>query len=392
MMAPASPDVSFDAIPFVPVNPFLAVLQTLLVAVGAFVVLALVLSHLRYQALLKTAKENPAASEDDLCLLLSERMARGPFGLLLLSPAGGGSLHGLTEDLSATLRRDDACLPVRGGGLLLLLDQCERNNVPRVLERIGHLPRERTPAGAATHAAWPADAPEQPEGDPRHARLNDARHLLNTLQPGNLPRDHWVFPPPPGERVPEIPAEQLPLLDPLTRVLSGDRLDTALQKLMASQRRRVKPAGVILAGIDSLESYNETHGRSAGDAVLRGVADTLMLACRETDLVGRVSGDTFVVFVPGTSGEVAAVGKRLCDAVRDTPVAWENETLRVTVGVGMAVYPNDGSGPSRLLGLASLALDTARGRGRGICLRHDPSMHPPRAQGKMENVDTPDSF
>lgn len=373
-------------------NVLLAVLQTLLVAAGAFVVLALILSHLRYQTLLKNARENPGVHADALCLLLAERMAKGPFGLLALTPSEGGSLHGAKENLSAALRREDDCWTTPEGGLLLVLARCERTNVPRVLERLFPLVHDAHPAGSATCAAWPADAPTQPGGDTRHTRLTDARHLLQRLDPGETTGDGWTLPPSPVERVPEILSEQLPMLDPLTRVLAGERLHTALQKLMASHRRRVKPAGVVLAGIDTLESYNETHGRAAGDAVLRGVADTLMLACRETDLVGRLSGDTFVVIVPGTNEEVTAVGQRLCDAVRNTPVPWENEILRVTVGVGISVYPYDGSGPSRLLGLARLALETARGRGRGVCLRHDPGMQPVRKHRESHTVESPEAF
>ena len=375
-----------------PVSPLGAVLQTLLVAGGAFVVIAAVLSHLRYQAMVKEALEKETANADELCLLLVERMAVGPFGLLWLAPASG-SLHAHRETLLGALRKDDQCHAVEGGALLFLLEGAETPGVRLVAHRLRPHFASLGGGGGVTLTAWPPETPVATTEPPNQMRLRAAELLLQDLTPSEAPpQGEWSLPELPPALPPVIPDIQLPLLDPLTRVLRADRVDTSLQKLLASHRRRETPAAVLMVGIDGLGVYNETLGREAGDAVLRGVADTLMLHCRETDLIGRPGGDEFLIFMPATAEQALAASERMSAAVREAEFTCGTETLRCTVGVGVVAYPDHGAGPARLFALARMALDAARGRGRGVCLLYDPSLRPVAVQRSGEPEEGPDTF
>ena len=63
---------------------------------------------------------------------------------------------------------------------------------------------------------------------------------------------------------------------------------------------------LILLDIDHFKSFNDTYGHALGDEAIQLVADTLKLSFRKTDVVGRLGGDEFIVFVPNIPGEEGA--------------------------------------------------------------------------------------
>lgn len=85
------------------------------------------------------------------------------------------------------------------------------------------------------------------------------------------------------------------------------------------------PAAVAFVDLDGLKVVNDTDGHSAGDALIRRLANSLSTALRETDVVARLGGDEFAVFTPGLSPDdlqvrlTAAVGRRA--SVGTAPVA-----------------------------------------------------------------------
>jgi diguanylate cyclase (GGDEF)-like protein len=119
--------------------------------------------------------------------------------------------------------------------------------------------------------------------------------------------------------------------DPLTGV--GNR--SALRQRLDSAPDEV---AIALFDMDDFKPVNDTHGHELGDAVLQAVADRLVAAVRNDDLVVRFGGDEFaVVFAEGTTPEgVAATTERLLAAIARPIPCEAGPVVTVTASVGVA--------------------------------------------------------
>lgn len=145
------------------------------------------------------------------------------------------------------------------------------------------------------------------------------------------------------------------------RVLFQDRLG---QALLHAQREGSKLA-IINIDIDHFKNINETLGHGVGDELILCVATALQSVVREADTVSRLGGDEFAVLLPDVgSHEMAArlVGK-IFNAVGKTYLIAGRE-LRVTVSMGISLFPRDGESPMSLLKHADSAMYLAKKEGR----------------------------
>ena len=115
--------------------------------------------------------------------------------------------------------------------------------------------------------------------------------------------------------------------------------------------------------VDRFKQVNDTHGHAVGDRVLVEVAERIRGSLRtDLDTVARFGGEEFTVILPETGGEGAAVvAEKLRAAVAATPF---RDGFQVTVSVGVATRPEDGTAPEELLRAADAALYEAKRSGR----------------------------
>ncbi len=161
------------------------------------------------------------------------------------------------------------------------------------------------------------------------------------------------------------------------RRLMQDRLE---QGLMRAQRESLRMAVMVL-DLDGFRAVNESAGRSCGDAALRTIAARLGEQVRQFDSVARVGSDDFVLLVQdvGAAEDVLRMGQRLIERIAE-PIAWQDQSVRVTGSVGIAIYPDCGDGLVALLHGAEEALTAARAAG-GNCCRVSSQ---PRHQGQIQ--------
>lgn len=146
------------------------------------------------------------------------------------------------------------------------------------------------------------------------------------------------------------------------RTLLRERMEHA-----ASQLGKNKPFAVLCVDLDRFKNVNDTIGHPMGDKLLQAAAERLTNCVRETDTIARLGGDEFAVLQVCDNQPIAAtaMAARICD-VLSKPFDLDGHQVVVGASVGIAVAPEDGADPDRLLKNADLALYRAKDEGRGI--------------------------
>ncbi|MBI5303646.1 MAG: diguanylate cyclase [Chloroflexi bacterium] len=104
--------------------------------------------------------------------------------------------------------------------------------------------------------------------------------------------------------------------------------------------RNKRPLSVILLDIDRFKNVNDTYGHSAGDVVLRDLAECCREGIRGIDIVARYGGEEFVVLLPETDVSSAKkVAERLRCSIQETLFivgsAERGDSVRITVSLGV---------------------------------------------------------
>jgi diguanylate cyclase (GGDEF)-like protein len=151
--------------------------------------------------------------------------------------------------------------------------------------------------------------------------------------------------------------------DPLTGLGSRRRFDQMLGACVERARQGGAPFTLIMIDVDHFKKVNDTHGHEAGDAVLRGAADTIRRNLRRNEAGAcdgfRYGGEEMAVLVDGASAEAAArVAERIRRAVEKRTFL---RRINVTVSLGVA---ESGRDPATTLARADAALYRAKSGGR----------------------------
>jgi diguanylate cyclase (GGDEF)-like protein/PAS domain S-box-containing protein len=145
------------------------------------------------------------------------------------------------------------------------------------------------------------------------------------------------------------------------RMLLNDRLTQAI----AAARRHRASVAVLFVDVDHFKRVNDSLGHTIGDQLLKSVARRLVTCVRTSDTVSRHGGDEFVVLLSEVArAEDAALSADKILAALRAPHRIEHRDLRITVSVGIGVYPDDGTDAETLLKHADRALLHAKSHGR----------------------------
>ncbi|HYL20731.1 MAG TPA: GGDEF domain-containing protein [Gemmatimonadales bacterium] len=157
-------------------------------------------------------------------------------------------------------------------------------------------------------------------------------------------------------------AEQRAVKDPLT----GLRNRRELERVLGLQESKQPPiATLIYADLDHFKKLNDTLGHAAGDGALRHVARILENAVRDKDLVARIGGEEFAIWMPHTPIESGLeVAERIRATVESTAWRWGGDAYPLTISCGVAGYPDSVSTVENLRVIADAALYRAKQGGR----------------------------
>jgi diguanylate cyclase (GGDEF)-like protein len=162
---------------------------------------------------------------------------------------------------------------------------------------------------------------------------------------------------------------QLAFFDALTSLPNRKMLRTKAERAVAEAQRAQEPLALLFINIDRFKHVNEEQGHSAGDALLRDIANRLSQEVRGRDWVGRQAGDEFVVVLSEcNTGQAAVAAERLLAAIATPLDLPSGVTVYPNASLGVAMFPEDGLDFDTLLRQADLAMHQAKRDGRG-CLR-----------------------
>ncbi|TIO34937.1 GGDEF domain-containing protein [Mesorhizobium sp.] len=98
-------------------------------------------------------------------------------------------------------------------------------------------------------------------------------------------------------------------------------------------------ASLVLCDVDNFKSINDAHGHDVGDNVLREVGRVLRKSSRKGDIVGRLGGEEFAVFLPDTSAEEAyECSERLRIAIENTSFSALAGARQLTASFGVGTF------------------------------------------------------
>jgi diguanylate cyclase len=146
------------------------------------------------------------------------------------------------------------------------------------------------------------------------------------------------------------------------RALMLDRINSAVGLAL---RHRTQCA-VAFIDIDNFKRINDGFGHDAGDAVIRLVAERLQTLVRRTDTVSRHGGDEFLVLLTDVQqgSDVALVATKIMTGMC-LPAMVGGKNLNLSVSMGIAICPDDGTDAATLIACADAAMYSSKRRGHG---------------------------
>jgi diguanylate cyclase (GGDEF)-like protein len=122
---------------------------------------------------------------------------------------------------------------------------------------------------------------------------------------------------------------------------------------------------LFLIDLDQFKEVNDTYGHDTGDRLLQCVTARMTKAVPDDVEICRIGGDEFTVLMPFKHGddEVESIAEKLIHCL-EQPIQIDNNTIAVSMSIGISVFPNDGKDAATLFKKADIAMYAAKNEGR----------------------------
>jgi diguanylate cyclase (GGDEF)-like protein/PAS domain S-box-containing protein len=125
-----------------------------------------------------------------------------------------------------------------------------------------------------------------------------------------------------------------------------------------------KQLALIFLDLDHFKDVNDTLGHSAGDALLVELAKRLRSRIQPSDLLGRLSGDEFVIVLPNCDpARASLVASQITEAL-GSPLWLDNRQVPISASMGISIYPDNATDIDTLMQQADAAMYKAKQAGR----------------------------
>ncbi len=159
--------------------------------------------------------------------------------------------------------------------------------------------------------------------------------------------------------------EKLAFTDNLTGVYNRHYFTEHAKKTFLKAGSDTKSMFVILFDLDHFKSINDTYGHVAGDVILKTVASMVQGILRPYDLLARYGGEEFIIFISQSALPSAIrLAERIREEIANTQFTYMDQTIQVTLSMGVANQAQIGDSFEQVIDLADKALYKAKHNGR----------------------------
>lgn len=157
--------------------------------------------------------------------------------------------------------------------------------------------------------------------------------------------------------------EQKAQRDPLTGAYNKEYSKLLVNKYIAENHD--VPGMLLMVDIDHFKNINDTYGHMVGDNIIIEVVKQVTRAFRSNDVIGRIGGDEFIVFVRNVRNPEDQIkqAKKLHEVLRQ-PVVIDGKTINKSASIGIALYPDHADSYEKLIECADEALYKVKDNGR----------------------------
>ena len=167
------------------------------------------------------------------------------------------------------------------------------------------------------------------------------------------------------------------LKDPLTGLYNRRFLEQFSDRLTSTTDRRESCLSLLMCDLDSFKTMNDAHGHEAGDQALREAVRVISASVRHTDFVIRMGGDEFLAILADSSPEMAMeVAERTRSSMEANRFEIASRTIKMTLSLGVSVYPTDSEDFEECMRAADSALYSAKAAGSNRVVRFSQNMLP----------------
>ncbi len=155
--------------------------------------------------------------------------------------------------------------------------------------------------------------------------------------------------------------------DALTHLWNHGFFQDQLTKEIDMSRQTHQPLSLMILDIDDFKKLNDTHGHQNGDCILKEIAYLLKDSSRENDYVCRYGGEEFSIILTQTHKEQGmTIAERLRQRIAGHPfrLSCAEQPLKITVSIGLAVFPDDAQTKEELITKADKAMYIAKFSGK----------------------------
>lgn len=162
--------------------------------------------------------------------------------------------------------------------------------------------------------------------------------------------------------------------DVLTGLYNKAAIKEHVEKKMKTPVRN-KNQVLMIIDVDYFKQVNDTYGHQYGDTVLTEVADTIKKQFRYTDLLGRIGGDEFVIYLSSVNKKAEVEKKAETILLSLSQIKQGPSKTPITCSIGIAFFPEDETDYNRLFKCADIALYYVKSVGKNNYAFFDPAIH-----------------
>jgi len=154
--------------------------------------------------------------------------------------------------------------------------------------------------------------------------------------------------------------------DPQTGLYNRRFMEESLQREITRAARKSKTIGLIMADLDHFKKFNDVYGHAAGDKIISQIGKLFNDKFRGSDIACRYGGEEFLIILPETSlADTVKRADRLREEIKKMEMVFQGQILgAITMSMGAAAYPDNGTRMEELLRVADTALYKAKQEGR----------------------------